>query len=753
MGKTHHRGTAASQKDMRARHKRPCISAPSSPANVTLKFKRVHRQRQKVWNGHVKWDAVTTDVAGRDLPKDTDGNPRADGYQIELRATDQSGDVIELPSSQEDPYEVVGGKWQVAGGTTVTKIKSHELRIESSGGIIDSGNLSSLTTGIQETVNFFARCESGSPTVKFEVWNQTDGTSVVSKNATLTETHHGKLAAHMKFTPSAGKAYRFRMTWSSGSGKPIITKAEYWDAADAMVWKKTAHDEDTGILFKSLERPKVYYYQARVRARSNHHGHRCWSAWSAWTVATNPVTGDEVGGPAAEGLVLTFEKTGKKHNPFRAITTWNEVGWFIPPMGDAEEGAKTYAVKLAQSSDNGSTTDWTHHHQFDARDADADTTVTAFFDQGIKRNKVYRAAVRWQDHDSNWSAWSPWTVWADPKTGGAGSKPNAVQNLTKKKVRPGVLKWTWDPPAGEEDVDKYRIKIYRTGTLVENDTTRSEHYRYNVPKADQGTAHKAVVSAVDHEGYESTDNDSGDITDDLDDTEEPIGTIKQYGGGTPPSDWLKCNGNSYSTASPYDLLFAVIGYTYGGSGTQFNVPDLRTRHLSEPDDTTTFVGDSDGLALASREMGHQHLEDLSADDELDDTSADNENTDSTFDNELIDNTGDDEIQDNTTEATHGHFVQQQNSDPPSATTNVSGAGTQGVGGPNHSHNVPSHNTNSGASHKHGHQHGHKHGHQHDHHHGHKHGHNHRHHHGHKHRHQHDRRDRPHLYCRHIIKYQ
>ncbi|NIV28780.1 MAG: hypothetical protein GWN58_04475, partial [Anaerolineae bacterium] len=45
---------------------------------------------------------------------------------------------------------------------------------------------------------------------------------------------------------------------------------------------------------------------------------------------------------------------------------------------------------------------------------------------------------------------------------------------------------------------------------------------------------------------------------------------------TPPSGWVLCDGTSYSTASQPDL-FAVVGYTYGGSGANFNVPDLRGR--------------------------------------------------------------------------------------------------------------------------------------------------------------------------------
>lgn len=41
-----------------------------------------------------------------------------------------------------------------------------------------------------------------------------------------------------------------------------------------------------------------------------------------------------------------------------------------------------------------------------------------------------------------------------------------------------------------------------------------------------------------------------------------------------PLGWLQCNGGSY-LKDDYPGLFAVIGYTYGGSGINFNVPDFR----------------------------------------------------------------------------------------------------------------------------------------------------------------------------------
>jgi microcystin-dependent protein len=62
------------------------------------------------------------------------------------------------------------------------------------------------------------------------------------------------------------------------------------------------------------------------------------------------------------------------------------------------------------------------------------------------------------------------------------------------------------------------------------------------------------------------------------------GIVVPWGSASIPSGFLLCDGTSYATAS-YTALFAVIAYTYGGSGANFNVPDLRDR---------TIVGVSSG---------------------------------------------------------------------------------------------------------------------------------------------------------------
>lgn len=73
----------------------------------------------------------------------------------------------------------------------------------------------------------------------------------------------------------------------------------------------------------------------------------------------------------------------------------------------------------------------------------------------------------------------------------------------------------------------------------------------------------------------------------------PAGVVVPFAGSTAPTGYLLCDGTSYPTAT-YPDLFAAIQYTYGGSGANFNVPDLRGR---------TPVGAGAGTGLTARTLG------------------------------------------------------------------------------------------------------------------------------------------------------
>lgn len=72
----------------------------------------------------------------------------------------------------------------------------------------------------------------------------------------------------------------------------------------------------------------------------------------------------------------------------------------------------------------------------------------------------------------------------------------------------------------------------------------------------------------------------------------------------PPVGTVACNGASYPTAQFPDL-FAIIGYTYGGAGANFNMPDLQGRSMKGLGVASSGGGTNWSLGL---EHGHELLQ-------------------------------------------------------------------------------------------------------------------------------------------------
>lgn len=77
----------------------------------------------------------------------------------------------------------------------------------------------------------------------------------------------------------------------------------------------------------------------------------------------------------------------------------------------------------------------------------------------------------------------------------------------------------------------------------------------------------------------------------------PPGTIVAFGGKRAPQGWLLCDGVVVST-SEYPKLFASIGYTFGGSGSNFGLPNLKDQFLRGASPSRE-VGRSEGYATAT----------------------------------------------------------------------------------------------------------------------------------------------------------
>lgn len=75
------------------------------------------------------------------------------------------------------------------------------------------------------------------------------------------------------------------------------------------------------------------------------------------------------------------------------------------------------------------------------------------------------------------------------------------------------------------------------------------------------------------------------------------GTMKDYGGGTVPHYYLLCDGSSFSAlpGQQYYGLFLKIGYSFGGAGASFNVPDSRRKvHVGSGGSGTGVLGNTVG---------------------------------------------------------------------------------------------------------------------------------------------------------------
>lgn len=80
-------------------------------------------------------------------------------------------------------------------------------------------------------------------------------------------------------------------------------------------------------------------------------------------------------------------------------------------------------------------------------------------------------------------------------------------------------------------------------------------------------------------------------------TEPRIGEIRMFAGNFAPDGWRFCNGDTLLKAD-YLPLWDAIGYTYGGGGTSFKLPDLRSR-IPIHESATHVLAESGGVESVS----------------------------------------------------------------------------------------------------------------------------------------------------------
>jgi microcystin-dependent protein len=88
-----------------------------------------------------------------------------------------------------------------------------------------------------------------------------------------------------------------------------------------------------------------------------------------------------------------------------------------------------------------------------------------------------------------------------------------------------------------------------------------------------------------------------------------VGEIRMFGGNFAPVGWALCNGQSMSI-SEYDVLFTLLGTTYGGDGqSTFALPDLRGRiplHQSATSPLGTDQGTETVTLVSTQLPSHTH---------------------------------------------------------------------------------------------------------------------------------------------------
>ena len=93
-----------------------------------------------------------------------------------------------------------------------------------------------------------------------------------------------------------------------------------------------------------------------------------------------------------------------------------------------------------------------------------------------------------------------------------------------------------------------------------------------------------------------------------------VGEIRQFGGNFAPAGWMLCAGQILPI-SEYDVLFNLIGTTYGGDGQEtFGLPDLQGRvpmHMGTQAGTTYTIGENAGTETVTLNINqipvHSHI--------------------------------------------------------------------------------------------------------------------------------------------------
>lgn len=144
------------------------------------------------------------------------------------------------------------------------------------------------------------------------------------------------------------------------------------------------------------------------------------------------------------------------------------------------------------------------------------------------------------------------------RTGLDDSLAVSVQKFNQARASenyPGTVKLTTNPGP-----DKQGYALDASSPAIVLSTTRIN---------DKPLVQDVVITSEDVNCYNKQESDKRYLG-----GSAPVGSIMIYTGNTAPHGWKICNGESLHK-SAYPGLFGIIGYTYGGTGDLFKIPDLR----------------------------------------------------------------------------------------------------------------------------------------------------------------------------------
>jgi len=281
---------------------------------------------------------------------------------------------------------------------------------------------------------------------------------------------------------------QFRPTDSGGT--PIDTDTIGGNPYQLRKEKRVENKGETDVhaVFDQLQKPKKWYWQARVAIKDK--AHRI-GPWSSWTSPQLPAQDALPKPPAPTGVTVIFDTLEKtRWDRLRAIVQWDEVVNWDVPGGDEEDDMRGYQVAF-RICDSGGTPIGTYVRKrvVEAKDADADTTTHTIFQKGIKKQRFYQARVRSIDRWNRRGDWTAWTSAAQATVDNVA--PPAPSNVTAFVDQHRIVaEWDATKDAADsdilhEDIMNFQVQVATDSgftSIIRDVRTAGEHKSFKVRK-------------------------------------------------------------------------------------------------------------------------------------------------------------------------------------------------------------------------------------------------------------------------------